>query len=75
MSSGDRRISIPTKTIRAKVTKADLAQKYPTLLVVDRAAFRLRLYKSLQLQKEYTIAVGQVGLETPAGFYPLRTRR
>ena len=29
VSSGDRRISIPTKTIRAKVTKADLAREVP----------------------------------------------
>jgi len=72
--SGDRTLPIPTKTIRAKVTKENLVDKYPTLMVVDRGAFRLRLYKNLKLQKEYTIAVGQVGLETPAGFYSVQNK-
>jgi len=73
-SSGDRTIAIPTKTTRAKVTKADLVEKYPTLMVVDRGAFRLRFYKNLKLQKEYPIAVGQVGLETPAGLYSVQNK-
>jgi len=73
-SSADRKIAIPTKTIRAKVTKEDLVEKYPTLMVVDRGAFRLRFYKNLKLQKEYTIAVGQVGLETPAGLYSVENK-
>ncbi len=72
--SGDRTIAIPTKTTRAKVTKQDLVEKYPTLMVVDRGAFRLRFYKNLKLQKEYTIAVGQVGLETPAGLYSVQNK-
>lgn len=74
VSSVDRKIDVPVKVVRAKVTKAQLAKKYPTLMVVDRGAFRLRLYKNLKLQKEYAIAVGQVGLETPAGLYSVSNK-
>ena len=33
------------------------------------ASFTLRFYHHLKLEKSYTIAVGQQGLETPAGLY------
>ena len=33
------------------------------------ATFTLRLWKNLKLAKTYTVAVGQPGLETPAGLY------
>ena len=36
-------------------------------MIVNRGAFKLTLYKNLKLAKTYGIAVGQVGLETPAG--------
>ena len=39
------------------------------MLIVDRDSFKLTLYKNLKLAKTYGIAVGQVGLETPAGLY------
>ncbi|CAN5532230.1 hypothetical protein BH20ACT19_BH20ACT19_00470 [soil metagenome] len=74
LSSVDRKIEVPTRTLRAKVTKEDLAEKYPTLMVVDRGAFELRLYEGLKLQKAYPIAVGQVGLETPAGLYSIQNK-
>ena len=42
--------------------------------MVDRGAFQLRLYKDLKLKKSYRIAVGQVGLETPAGLYAIQNK-
>jgi lipoprotein-anchoring transpeptidase ErfK/SrfK len=41
---------------------------------VDRNAFKLRLFKELRLVKTYGIAVGQVGLETPAGLYHVQNK-
>ena len=38
------------------------------------ARFRLRLYKHLKLATTYPIAVGQVGLETPAGHYSIANK-
>ena len=49
-------------------------RQVPALLVVDRR-FKLRLYNHLKLAKTYTVAVGQVGLETPPGSTTCRTRR
>ena len=56
-----------TQKVRPKVTTGQLADRYGTVLIVQRSAFRLQLYKHLKLATTYPIAVGQVGLETPAG--------
>jgi lipoprotein-anchoring transpeptidase ErfK/SrfK len=70
----DRQVKAPVRTTRPKVTQAELADKYPVLLVADRANFKLRFYKNLQLQKEYTVAVGAVGFDTPAGLYHIQNK-
>jgi len=70
----DRDVAVPTKVLKPEVTRADLADKYPALLVIERGSFKLRFYRNLNLQKEYTIAVGQVGLETPAGLYQIENK-
>ena len=62
------------KVVQPKVTTADLADKYPQVVTVDRAGFKLRLFKDLKLAKTYKIAVGQVGLETPAGVYHVQNK-
>jgi lipoprotein-anchoring transpeptidase ErfK/SrfK len=70
-----RRVKAPVRITHPKVTEADLANKYPVLLVADRNAFQLRLYKKLQLVKEYTVAVGAVGFDTPAGLYHIQNKQ
>jgi len=45
------------------------------VVTIDRAHFRLRLWKNLQLAHTYTIAVGRQGLETPAGLYEVNDRQ
>jgi lipoprotein-anchoring transpeptidase ErfK/SrfK len=70
----DRRVRAPARIIQPKVTQAELANKYPTLLIVDRATFTLRHYERLNLVKEYTIAVGAVGFDTPAGMYSIQNK-
>jgi lipoprotein-anchoring transpeptidase ErfK/SrfK len=57
-----------------KVTTADLRRKYQTVIVINRSQFRLRLFKGLRLHETYPIAVGQVGLETPAGEYKIANK-
>ncbi|HKG39836.1 MAG TPA: L,D-transpeptidase family protein [Conexibacter sp.] len=68
-------VAVRARTTRPKVTTAQLAAKYPVVITVDRANFRLRLWKSLKLAKTYTIAVGAVGLETPAGLYAIQNKQ
>jgi L,D-transpeptidase catalytic domain/Putative peptidoglycan binding domain len=66
-----RTLAIPTKPVRPRWTTANIAQRYPAYILVDRGAFTLRFYENLQLYKTYPIAVGQAGLETPSGLYTI----
>ena len=70
----ERSVKAPVRVVKPKVTQADLASKYPVVLVADRYNFKLRLYRDLQLQKEYTVAVGAVGFDTPAGLYSIQNK-
>ena len=68
-------VTIPTRVLRPHVSSSRLAYKYQTFVTIDRAHFRLRLWKNLQLAHTYTIAVGRQGLETPAGLYEVNDRQ
>jgi lipoprotein-anchoring transpeptidase ErfK/SrfK len=61
-------------TTKPKVTKSEVASEYPSYLTLDRSTFTLRLWKHLKLAKTYTVAVGQEGLETPAGLYHIQEK-
>jgi lipoprotein-anchoring transpeptidase ErfK/SrfK len=74
VTDGDRRIRIPAKRIQPKVTTAELEEKYPIVLVADRNAFQLHLYEGLELTRSYTVAVGAVGFDTPAGMYHIQNK-
>jgi lipoprotein-anchoring transpeptidase ErfK/SrfK len=74
VTDGDRRIRIPAKRIKPKVTTAELEEKYPTVLVADRNNFQLHLYEGLELTRTYTVAVGAVGFDTPAGLYHIQNK-
>jgi len=65
----DQPVEAVVKTTKPEVTTKDLAGAYPRYIYVDRGAFTLRFYSHLKLVKTYPIAVGQQGLETPAGLY------
>jgi lipoprotein-anchoring transpeptidase ErfK/SrfK len=69
-----RSVKVKTKLVEPKVTSKDLAEKYPAVVIVHRGAFQLSLYKHLKLAKTYGIAVGRVGLETPAGLYHVQNK-
>jgi lipoprotein-anchoring transpeptidase ErfK/SrfK len=70
----ERRVKAPVRILKPKVTQDQLADKYPVVLVADRYNFKLRLYMHLQLQKEYTVAVGALGFDTPAGLYHIQNK-
>jgi lipoprotein-anchoring transpeptidase ErfK/SrfK len=72
---GSRTVVAQSKITKPEVTTADLAKKYPTFIVVDRGGFRLRFFKNLKLNHTYPIAVGQQGLETPAGLYHIQDKQ
>jgi lipoprotein-anchoring transpeptidase ErfK/SrfK len=67
-------VRVKTTVVQPKVSSAQLAKKYPAVLIINRGAFKLTLYKNLKRAKTYGIAVGQAGLETPAGLYSIQNK-
>jgi lipoprotein-anchoring transpeptidase ErfK/SrfK len=65
----DQAIPAVVNTTKPEISKKDLGQAYPRYIYIDRSTFTLRFYSHLRLKKTYTVAVGQQGLETPAGLY------
>ena len=57
---------------KPEVTTKEVAGEFPSYLTLDRSSYTLRLWKDLKLAKSYTVAVGQEGLETPAGLYHIQ---
>jgi lipoprotein-anchoring transpeptidase ErfK/SrfK len=72
--TADRTFVARTHHTTPNVTTKELVREYSTLLIIDRANFQLRLYKQLKPVKTYDIAVGMVGLETPAGIYHIQNK-
>jgi lipoprotein-anchoring transpeptidase ErfK/SrfK len=67
-------VKVQTTVVQPETSTKDLAKKYPAVLIVDRKAFKLTLYKNLKKAKTYGIAVGKVGLDTPAGLYEIQNK-
>jgi lipoprotein-anchoring transpeptidase ErfK/SrfK len=63
-----------TEVVKPEVTTAELAEKYPAVLVVNRGSFQLTLYKELELAKTYPVAIGAIGFDTPAGLYHIQNK-
>ena len=47
-TDGDRSVRVRTKVVKPKVTTDELAKKYPSVVIVNRGAFKLTLYKDLK---------------------------
>jgi lipoprotein-anchoring transpeptidase ErfK/SrfK len=71
----DHTIAAHTHYTTPEVTTKEVASAYPSYLTLDRSTFTLRLWKNLKLAKTYTVAVGQEGLETPAGLYHIQEKQ
>ncbi len=74
-ATGSRVVRAVVHSTKPKVTSDEVASEYPTFLTLDRANYTLRFWKNLNLIKSYTVAVGQVGLETPAGLYHIQDKQ
>lgn len=70
----DRVVKVPTRVLKPEVTRDELAAKYPVALTVSRGSFELRLWKNLELVKTYTVAIGAIGYDTPAGLYSIQNK-
>lgn len=70
----DHTIVARTEHLPPKVGTEEIDRQYATALIVDRPAYRLKLFKNFKLVKSYPIAIGMVGLETPAGLYHIQNK-
>jgi lipoprotein-anchoring transpeptidase ErfK/SrfK len=66
---GHQAVRPVVKQTKPEVTTKDLPSVYGRYIVINRSTFTLRFFHHLRLQRSYTVAVGQQGLETPAGLY------
>jgi lipoprotein-anchoring transpeptidase ErfK/SrfK len=71
---GHQPIKVRTTVTVPTLTTSKLASRYPSFITVDRGHFTLRVYKDLKLARSYPIAVGQQGLDTPAGLYHIQNK-
>lgn len=71
---GTRTLEAPGETLKPERTKANLAEKIPRYIVVDRSKNELRVYKRLKLDETYDISVGKAGNDTPPGRYEVTAR-
>jgi len=71
----DRTVKADVSKIKPEVTTAEVAQKYPIYIVVDRSTFTLTLYRNLKEEKQYTVAIGAQGFDTPTGLYHIQDKQ
>jgi lipoprotein-anchoring transpeptidase ErfK/SrfK len=65
----------PLTRVRAKINANDLARVYNTVITIDKAQFRLRLFKGLKFRESYGVAVGQPAYPTPSGRFAIQSKQ
>jgi lipoprotein-anchoring transpeptidase ErfK/SrfK len=70
-----RTVKAEVEKVKPDVTTSEVADKYPTYIVVDRSNFTLTLYKNLKEEKQYTVAIGAQGFDTPTGLYHIQNKQ
>jgi hypothetical protein len=63
------------KVVKAKITPRKLASRYPAIVTIDRAHFKLRLFRRLRFSKSYGVAVGQPAYPTPTGLFSISNKQ
>jgi lipoprotein-anchoring transpeptidase ErfK/SrfK len=70
------------RTLHTKLKKTspavnvnDLQKVYGTVITVDKAHFKLRLFKGLKFKKAYGVAVGQPAYPTPSGLFHIADKQ
>jgi lipoprotein-anchoring transpeptidase ErfK/SrfK len=61
-------------TVQPGTTVSDLRRTHGTVLTVDKANFRLRLFKGFRWAKTYGVAVGQPAYPTPSGLFSIANK-
>jgi lipoprotein-anchoring transpeptidase ErfK/SrfK len=69
-----RRFSAVTRHVAPEVSTEQIVDQNATSLVVNRGAFKLTLYKKLKPVKSWSVAIGAIGRDTPAGLYHIQNK-
>jgi lipoprotein-anchoring transpeptidase ErfK/SrfK len=72
--TSSRRFSATTHHVAPAISTDKLIAQNATTLVVNREAFKLTVFKNLKPVKSYSVAIGAVGLDTPAGLYHIQNK-
>ncbi|HSD79719.1 MAG TPA: L,D-transpeptidase family protein [Solirubrobacteraceae bacterium] len=70
-----REVRKPLVKVRAKINYNDARRLYYTVITVDKAHFRLRLFKNLRVVRSYGVAVGQPAYPTPSGLFRIVSKQ
>ena len=60
--------------VKPKINALQLANVYPTVVTIDKANFRLRLFKRLRFVKSYGVAIGLPAYPTPSGLFRITNK-
>jgi L,D-transpeptidase catalytic domain len=63
------------KVLKPRIASRDLKRRYGTIVTIDRAHFKLRLFKRLKFSRSYGVAVGQSAYPTPTGLYSITNKQ
>jgi lipoprotein-anchoring transpeptidase ErfK/SrfK len=74
-ATGSRTVKAVVHSTKPVISTDEVAADNPTYLTLDRASYTLRFWRNLKLTRSYTVAVGQQGLETPAGLYHIQDKQ
>jgi hypothetical protein len=74
-AKASRVLHLRLSTIHPKLTTNGARRAYGTVLTVDKAHFRLRLFKRLRFVKSYGVAVGQPAYPTPSGLFHITDKQ
>jgi lipoprotein-anchoring transpeptidase ErfK/SrfK len=70
-----RTLHVALRKVSPAVNANDLKRRYGTVITVDRAHFKLRLFKGLKFKKSYMVAVGQPAYPTPTGLFNIQNKQ
>jgi lipoprotein-anchoring transpeptidase ErfK/SrfK len=70
-----RKLHTKLVTVSPKVNVNDLMKTYGTVITIDKAHFKLRLFKHLKFAKSYMVAVGQPAYPTPEGLFHITDKQ
>ena len=73
--SKPRELQATRAEVRARINANDLERQYRTIITIDKAHFKLRLFKRLRFFKSYGIAHGQPAYPTPSGRFAIQNKQ